>query len=151
MSMTRSISILNHTDTINPHTTSRALNPKEWPHWGDNQNVVALYRVRSTPASRLILVSDIVILTRDLKSTSSSGQHIRTERFVSVMDYTTAFTKVSEFYTDKSKFGAASESFKSGGLFSRPKLSYTNRIHRKVDGSCGRSSEESCRRPCPCN
>jgi len=43
------------------------------------------------------------------------------ERFESVMDYTTAFTKVSEFYTDQRKFGAASESFKSGGGFLRSK------------------------------
>lgn len=30
------------------------------------------------------------------------------------MDYTEAFGKISQFYTDKGKFDAASESFKSG-------------------------------------
>jgi len=33
------------------------------------------------------------------------------------MEYTEAFEKVSEFYTDKRKFGAASESFKTGTYF----------------------------------
>jgi len=42
---------------------------------------------------------------------------VRTEEFTRLMEYTEAFEKVSEFYTDKRKFGAASESFKTGTYF----------------------------------
>jgi len=45
---------------------------------------------------------------------TSGGQHMRIEHIQKVMDYTEAFEKVSQFYTDKQKFAAASESFKSG-------------------------------------
>jgi len=138
---------LDQTDTLSSHTASRALNPKEWPHWGHNQNVVALYGVRFSWNFRFWYYdSDL-----GLKSTSSSGQHIRTERFGSLMDYTAAFTKVSEFYTDKRKFGAASESFRSGSRFSRSKCRHPDGTRRKVDGYCGRPSEKSDYRPCPCN
>ncbi|KDR81784.1 hypothetical protein GALMADRAFT_152606 [Galerina marginata CBS 339.88] len=47
---------------------------------------------------------------------SMDGHQIRTEQFGKVMTYTDAFSKVSEFYTDKQKFGVASDSFKSGKL-----------------------------------
>lgn len=42
---------------------------------------------------------------------------MRTEKFKSVMAYTDAFSKVSEFYTDKTKSGVASENFNSGFCF----------------------------------
>jgi DNA mismatch repair protein MSH3 len=51
-----------------------------------------------------------------LLSVSTSGQRIRTERFKGLMSYTDAFSYVSEFYTDKTKSVAASESFNSGLL-----------------------------------
>jgi hypothetical protein len=51
--------------------------------------------------------------------TASRSQSVepktRIERFKGLMNYTDAFSFASEFYTDKSKHGAASESFKSGG------------------------------------
>ncbi|KAF9533444.1 DNA mismatch repair protein MSH3 [Crepidotus variabilis] len=47
---------------------------------------------------------------------SNDGLPVRTERFTRTMDYTDAFEAVSEFYTDESKFGAASEGFKTGQL-----------------------------------
>jgi hypothetical protein len=45
---------------------------------------------------------------------SAGGDKIRTERFASLMSYEDAFSFVSDFYTDKKKLVAASESFKSG-------------------------------------
>ncbi|PPQ79804.1 LOW QUALITY PROTEIN: hypothetical protein CVT26_012571 [Gymnopilus dilepis] len=47
---------------------------------------------------------------------SSSGQRTRTEQIKGVMDYTEAFSRLSKFYTDETKFGSASDSFKSGRL-----------------------------------
>ncbi|KAF8061576.1 DNA mismatch repair protein MSH3 [Lyophyllum atratum] len=48
--------------------------------------------------------------------TSSAGHKIRTEHFAKTMSYIDAFQVVSDFYTDKTKAAAASESFKSGRL-----------------------------------
>ncbi|CAA7265435.1 unnamed protein product [Cyclocybe aegerita] len=47
---------------------------------------------------------------------STTGSRIRTDEFDEVMDYTDAFEKVSQFYTDERKSATASESFKSGKL-----------------------------------
>ncbi|KIM49419.1 hypothetical protein M413DRAFT_6469 [Hebeloma cylindrosporum] len=93
-----------------------------WDDYEDNIMRIELETrlIHTRPAELLIPKNDLTEATTKMLShftgISSSGQHIRTERFDSVMDYTTAFTKVSEFYTDKRKFGAASESFKSGKL-----------------------------------
>ena len=46
--------------------------------------------------------------------TSTTGNKIRHEYFDETMSSTEAFDFVSRFYTDKAKFGAASESFRSG-------------------------------------
>ncbi|KAF8959081.1 DNA mismatch repair protein MSH3 [Flammula alnicola] len=76
--------------------------------------------VHTRPAELLVSKNDLTPATGKMLShftgISSSGHHIRTETFKTVMSYTDAFSKVSEFYTDKKKFGAASESFKSGKL-----------------------------------
>ncbi|TFK27399.1 DNA mismatch repair protein MSH3 [Coprinopsis marcescibilis] len=48
--------------------------------------------------------------------TSTTGNKIRSEFFDQLMSYTDAFEYVSGFYTDKSKYGAASEQFRSGQL-----------------------------------
>ena len=45
---------------------------------------------------------------------TACGHRTRTEQFERPMSYTDAFEKVSNFYTDKRKFGAASENFKNG-------------------------------------
>lgn len=47
---------------------------------------------------------------------SAGGDKIRTEYFAAPMSYADAFSLVSDFYTDKKKSVAASESFKSGRL-----------------------------------
>jgi len=44
---------------------------------------------------------------------SACGHRTRTEQFERPMSYTDAFEKVSNFYTDKRKFGASSENFKN--------------------------------------
>ncbi|KAH6918993.1 DNA mismatch repair protein MSH3 [Coprinopsis sp. MPI-PUGE-AT-0042] len=48
--------------------------------------------------------------------TSTTGNKIRHEYFDKAMSSSEAFERVSQFYTDKTKFGAASESFRSGQL-----------------------------------
>jgi DNA mismatch repair protein MSH3 len=45
---------------------------------------------------------------------SPGGANIRIERFEGRMSYTDAFSFASEYYTDKTKYTAASENFKSG-------------------------------------
>ncbi|KAF5324788.1 hypothetical protein D9611_004290 [Ephemerocybe angulata] len=52
----------------------------------------------------------------DFSGRSATGNKIRNEYFQRPMTYTTAFAQVSDFFTDKTKFGAASESFRSGKL-----------------------------------
>ncbi|KAF7968561.1 hypothetical protein HWV62_30097 [Athelia sp. TMB] len=47
---------------------------------------------------------------------TAGGAQIRIERFEETMSYTDAFAFVSDFYTDKTKEGVASESFTSGKL-----------------------------------
>ncbi|KAJ2917229.1 hypothetical protein MD484_g3189, partial [Candolleomyces efflorescens] len=49
-------------------------------------------------------------------SGSATGEKLRNEHFNRPMAYTMAFEYVSEFFTDKRKFGVATESFRSGQL-----------------------------------
>lgn len=51
-----------------------------------------------------------------IAGTSAVGSPIRIEHFPEIMPYEAAFSKISGFYTDKTKTGVASESFTSGKL-----------------------------------
>jgi hypothetical protein len=80
---------------------------------------------------------------------SSAGDRIRTERFAGLLSYTEAFSFVSDFYTDKTKSAAASDSFNTGRLMpvvlTRHFLMHNTSI-RKAYGSCHRLSKASCDR-----
>ncbi|RXW20992.1 hypothetical protein EST38_g4863 [Candolleomyces aberdarensis] len=52
----------------------------------------------------------------EFSGSSATGEKIRNEHFNKPMEYTVAFDYVSEFFTDKKRSGAASESFRSGQL-----------------------------------
>ncbi|KAF9009406.1 DNA mismatch repair protein MSH3 [Cyathus striatus] len=56
------------------------------------------------------------ILSHIAEDSSPGGSKFRTEHFIKEMAYTDAFQLVSKFYTDKSKYPVASESFRAGTL-----------------------------------
>ncbi|KAF8162946.1 muts domain V-domain-containing protein [Crassisporium funariophilum] len=70
--------------------------------------------VHTRPTELLVPESGLTQSTEKMLShftgISTSGHRTRTEKIRAVMSYTDAFAKVSEFYTDKRKHGAASES-----------------------------------------
>ncbi|KAJ3512522.1 hypothetical protein NLJ89_g3471 [Agrocybe chaxingu] len=76
--------------------------------------------VHTRPSELLIPKKHLTDATNKMLShftgISTTGTRIRTDKFSDIMNYTVAFEKVSQFYTDKQKSAAASESFKSGQL-----------------------------------
>lgn len=98
-----------HLDEAGAHETNRIVSPRKRSQRSNGENAIAFHGVS---VAHIQIMSCHVIQS----SVSSSGHRIRTEKFQSIMDYTDAFSKVSEFYTDKKKLGVASESFKSGFL-----------------------------------
>ncbi|KAF4615129.1 hypothetical protein D9613_003157 [Agrocybe pediades] len=76
--------------------------------------------VHARPSELLFPQNNISEATKKMLShfagLTSGGKQMRTENIQKVMDYTEAFAKVSDFYTDKGKHAIASENFKSGEL-----------------------------------
>ncbi|PPR04975.1 hypothetical protein CVT24_010433 [Panaeolus cyanescens] len=93
--------------------------------WDDfNDNIMRLELetrlVHTSPSELLVPKTGISEPTGKMLShftgVTPSGQRTRSELFKDVMEYSDAFDYVSKFYTDKNKFGVASESFRSGRL-----------------------------------
>ena len=82
---------------------------------------------------------------------SAGGANIRIEYFAAPMSYADAFSLVSDFYTDKKKSDAASESFKSGRYYARKMgVVLIECYYREIDGRGGWFPKTSSNCACPC-